>query len=155
MGLGVIDEPLQIMFTEKAVIIGIIAVNLPFMVLTLQSVHRGHRPRRRGGGLQPGRRPVAPCSAACCGRWPCPASLAGTILSFILAMNAYATPVLLGGPLFKMMAPLVYNQFPAQTTGRSARAIAFVLMTATLALTASANLLTQRRYRRGPGGQPT
>src|SRR6185503_4904485 len=35
--LGAIDVPLQIMFTEKAVIIGIIAVNLPYMVLTLQS----------------------------------------------------------------------------------------------------------------------
>ena len=92
-------------------IIGIIAVNLPFMVLTLQSVHRGHRPHRRGGGLQPRRRPVARCSAACC--WPLalPGILAGTILTFILAMNAYATPVLLGGPQFKMMGPLVYGQF--------------------------------------------
>src|SRR3979411_3336668 len=39
--LGAIDTPLQIMFTEKAVIIGIIAVNLPYMVLTLQSVLEG------------------------------------------------------------------------------------------------------------------
>src|ERR1700757_508303 len=37
MGLGLIDKPFEIMFTEKAVIIGIIAVNLPFMVLSLQS----------------------------------------------------------------------------------------------------------------------
>ncbi len=45
--------------------------------------------------------------------WPLalPGILAGTILTFILAMNAYATPFLLGGPLFKMMAPLIYNQF--------------------------------------------
>ena len=41
MGLGVIDRPLEIMFTEKAVVIGIIAVNLPFMVLSLQSVIEG------------------------------------------------------------------------------------------------------------------
>ena len=38
MGIGLIDRPLEIMFTEKAVVIGIIAVNLPFMVLSLQSV---------------------------------------------------------------------------------------------------------------------
>ena len=56
--LGVIDAPLQIMFTEKAVIIGIIAVNLPYMVLTLQSVLEGIAPQRRGGGIQPGRRPL-------------------------------------------------------------------------------------------------
>src|SRR3954449_8744666 len=41
LNLGAIDAPLQIMFTEKAVIIGIIAVNLPYMVLTLQSVLEG------------------------------------------------------------------------------------------------------------------
>ena len=48
--------------------------------------------------------------------WPLalPGILAGTILTFILAMNAYATPVLLGGPQFKMMGPLVYDQFAGQ-----------------------------------------
>src|SRR5262249_32478540 len=39
--LGVVNAPLQIMFTEKAVVIGVIAVNLPYMVLTLQSVIEG------------------------------------------------------------------------------------------------------------------
>src|SRR6185437_10325892 len=41
MQLGIIREPLQIMFTEGAVVAGIIAVNLPYMVLTLQSVIEG------------------------------------------------------------------------------------------------------------------
>ena len=36
------------------------------------------------------------------------------ILTFILAMNAYATPVLLGGPKFQMMGPLVYGQFAVE-----------------------------------------
>src|SRR3546814_17822024 len=38
VGFGIVDVPLDMMFTEGAVIVGIIAVNLPFMVLTLQSV---------------------------------------------------------------------------------------------------------------------
>src|SRR5882724_9836619 len=41
MQIGIITQPLQIMFTEGAVIAGIIAVNLPYMVLTLQSVIEG------------------------------------------------------------------------------------------------------------------
>src|SRR5471030_3096399 len=41
MGLGLIQQSIEIMFTEKAVIIGIIAVDLPFMVLSLQSVIEG------------------------------------------------------------------------------------------------------------------
>ena len=66
--------------------------------------------------------------------WPLalPGILAGTILTFILAMNAYATPFLLGGPLFKMMAPLIYNEFTQKTNWPFGGAIAFILMTVTL-----------------------
>ena len=35
-----------------------------------------------------------------------PGFAAGAIFCFILTMNAYATPVLLGGPQFVMMGPL-------------------------------------------------
>jgi putative spermidine/putrescine transport system permease protein len=82
--------------------------------------------------------------------WPLalPGVLAGTILCFILAMNAYATPFLLGGPLFKMMAPLIYNQFTQQTNWPFGGAIAFILMAVTLSLTLAANLLVQRRAAR-------
>ena len=76
-----------------------------------------------------------------------PGILARSILTFILGMNAYATPVLLGGPKFKMMGPLVYGQFQLNNWPFGASA-AFVLMTATLVLTATANLLVQRRLRR-------
>ena len=68
-----------------------------------------------------------------------PGVLAGTILTFILAMNAYATPVLLGGPRFQMMGPLVYGQFVQQNNWPFGGAIAFILMTATLLLTLAAN----------------
>jgi len=71
----------------------------------------------------------------------------GTILTFILGMNAYATPVLLGGPKFKMMGPLIYGQFQLNNWPFGA-SVAFILMTATLALTATANILVQRRFRR-------
>jgi putative spermidine/putrescine transport system permease protein len=78
-----------------------------------------------------------------------PGVLAGTILTFILSMNAYATPVLLGGPRFQMMGPLVYNQFVQQNNWPFGGAIAFILMTGTLVLTLTANLLVQQRYRGG------
>ena len=73
-----------------------------------------------------------------------PGISAGAILCFILAMNAYATPVLLGGPQFKMLGPLVYGQFRLNNWPFGA-AIAFIVMAATLALTAAANLLVHRR----------
>ena len=114
MGLGLIDKPLEIMFTENAVIIGIIAVNLPFMVLSLQSVIEGIDRAVEEAAFSLGAPPATMFRRVL---WPLalPGILAGTILTFILAMNAYATPFLLGGPLFKMMAPLVYNQFTQQS----------------------------------------
>jgi putative spermidine/putrescine transport system permease protein len=146
MQFGVISEPLEIMYTESAVVAGIIAVNLPYMVLTLQSVIEGINRNVEEAAFSLGaapmtmfRRVLLPLSL--------PGILAGTILTFILGMNAYATPVLLGGPKFKMMGPLVYGQFQLNNWPFGA-SVAFILMAATLALTASANILVQRRYRR-------
>jgi putative spermidine/putrescine transport system permease protein len=150
--LGLIGAPLEIMFTEKAVIIGIIAVNLPYMVLTLQSVLEGIARNLEEAAFSLGAGPWAMFRRVL---WPLalPGIIAGAIFCFILAMNAYATPVLLGGPQFKMMGPLVFGQFRLNNWPFGA-AVAFVLMTATLILTASANVLGQRRYRRSLYGAP-
>jgi putative spermidine/putrescine transport system permease protein len=146
MKIGVISEPLQIMYTEGAVVAGIIAVNLPYMVLTLQSVIEGINRNVEEAAFSLGAGPVTmfrrvllPLSL--------PGLIAGTILTFILGMNAYATPVLLGGPKFRMMGPLIYGQFQLNNWPFGA-AVAFILMSATLALTATANVLVQRRFRR-------
>ena len=52
-----------------------------------------------------------------------------------------------------MMGPLVFGQFRLNNWPFGA-AVAFVLMTATLVLTASANLLIQQRYGRERSGRP-
>ena len=145
--VGLIDRPIQLMYTEAAVIVGITAVNLPFMVLTLESVIEGIDPAIEEAAASLGappfqvfRRVILPLAM--------PGVLAGTILVFILGMNAYATPILLGGPRFQMMGPLVYNQFAGLNNWPFGAALSFVLMTATLSLSAVSNLLVQRRYRR-------
>lgn len=146
MDIGLTSAPIQIMYTETAVIAGMVAVNLPYMVLSLQSVIEGINRNVEEAAFSLGagpfvmfRRVLLPLAL--------PGVIAGTILSFILGMNAYATPVLLGGPQFKMMGPLVFGQFQLNNWPFGA-AVAFVLMAATLVLTATANLLVQRRYRR-------
>jgi len=147
MEWGIASEPLQIMYTEFAVVVGIIAVNLPFVVLTLQAVlegiDRAIEEAAQGLGAGPWRtfrHVILPLAM--------PGVVAGTILSFILAMNAYATPVLLGGPTFQMMGPTVYNQFAGLSNWPFGAALSFVLMTATLLLTVTSNWAAQRRYRR-------
>lgn len=143
---GITAEPVRFMYTEFAVIVGILAVNLPYVVLTLQSVLEGIDRAVEdaafglgAGPLTMARRVLLPLAL--------PGFVAGAMFCFILTMNAYATPVLLGGPEFVMMGPLVYVQFAAKSNWPFGAAVSFVLMTATLLLTAAANLIVQHRYR--------
>ena len=137
---------LRLMYAESAVIIGIIAINLPFTVLTLQSVFEGIDPRLEEAAASMG---AAPSRAFW--RVVFPLALPGVaiaaVLCFILCMNAFATPVLLGGPRFQMMAPLLFWAFNSDNNWPFAAAIAFILMGTTLLLTALANRLIPRRYR--------
>lgn len=145
MDLGITTRPTEIMFTETAVILGIIAVNLPYMVLTLQSVLEGINRNLEEAAFSLGAGPATMFRRVL---WPLtlPGITAGVILTFILAMNAYATPVLLGGPKFMMMAPLVYGQFQLNNWPFAA-AVAFILMLTTLILTVVAGLATRQRFR--------
>jgi putative spermidine/putrescine transport system permease protein len=82
--------------------------------------------------------------------WPLalPGTVAGCVLVFILCMNTYATAVLLGGSQFKMMAPAVYDQFSKGMNWPFGAALAFILLVATLTLTAIGTALLGRRYAR-------
>ncbi len=145
--IGLTVEPIKLLYTPTAVIIGIIAVVLPYMILTLQSVLEGIDYSVEEAALNLGASPsktffriVLPLAM--------PGVLAGTVLVFILCMNAYATPVLLGGPQFKMMAPALYDQIARSTNWPFGAALAFVLMTTTLTLTIISTTVLQRRIRR-------
>ncbi len=94
--VGLATEPVRLLYTPLAVVLGTTGVVLPYMVLTLQSVMEGldlsveEAARNLGANLiQTFRHVVLPMAA--------PGIAAGTMLVFILCMNAYATPVLLGG----------------------------------------------------------
>ncbi|KPF67599.1 ABC transporter permease [Bosea sp. AAP35] len=136
---------ISLLYTSFAVGIGILSINLPYMILTLQSVIEGIDARLEEAadslGADPTRRfwhVVLPLAL--------PGIGTGGILCFILAMNAYATPFLLGGARFQMMAPMLYREFAVNNNWPFAAAIAFILMLTTLTLTAVSGLLVQRRY---------
>lgn len=136
--------PVALMYTPFAVFVGILAVNLPFVVLTLSSVLEGIEGSASEAALSLGATPFAawrlvtlPLSL--------PGVLAAGVLSFILTMNAYATPVLLGGPRFRMMAPMVADEVLQQSNLPFGAAVSFVLMAVTLALTAGVGVLAGRR----------
>ena len=137
---------LELMYTPFAVVAGIVSINLPFVVLTIQSAIETIDIRieeaAQSLGAPPGRQFWLVV-------WPLalPGTAIAGILCFILAMNAYATPYLLGGPRFQMMAPLLYWEFSTNNNWPFASALALILMSTTLVLTACSNVLIPRRYR--------
>jgi putative spermidine/putrescine transport system permease protein len=152
---GVLDVVLQslggrgrldVMYTEGAVIAGIVSINLPFTILILQSVFEGIDPRLEEAAASMGasphrafRRVILPLAF--------PGILIAAVLCFILCMNAFPTPILLGGPRFHMMAPFIYWEFTNNNNWPFSAALAFILTGTTLGLTIFANAVIPRRYR--------
>lgn len=143
--LGLVEHSLQLMYTPTAVVIGTTAVVMPYLILTLQSVLEGmdfsveEAARNLGADFfTTFRRVVLPIAA--------PGVAAGTMLVFILCMNAYATPVLLGGTGLTMMAPALYDQITRASNWPFGSAMALILVGATLLMALLSNWLIHRRY---------
>lgn len=137
---------LDVMYTEGAVIAGIISINLPFTILVLQSVFEGIDPRLEEAAASMGAAP-SPAFRRVILPLAFPGILIAAVLCFILCMNAFPTPILLGGPRFHMMAPLIYWEFTNNNNWPFSAALAFILTATTLGLTLLANAIIPRRYR--------
>lgn len=142
---GIIEEPIKILYTPTAVVIGLVSVLLPFTIITLQSVLDSIPGALEEAGRSLGLSPlhtmfsvVMPLSL--------PGMLAAGAICFCLAMNAYATPVLIGGPSVHMMGPLVYQQISKVTNWPFGSALACVLMAVTLAMTVVSTTVLSKRY---------
>jgi putative spermidine/putrescine transport system permease protein len=146
MSLGITPEPLQFMYTNTAVFIGLMSVMMPFVILTLLGVLEGLDfslfDAAQNLGATPAtafRRVIFPLSI--------PGISAASVIVFTIAMNSYATPVLLGGPEFKMMAPVVYQQFALILNWPFGAALAFILIAVTGAASAISSIMLARQNR--------
>lgn len=110
IGIGLIDHPLSILFTNSAVIIGLVYNLLPFMVLPiLTNVERLDTrlidaARDLGANrLTTFRRVIIPLTM--------PGIIAGSILVFLPAMTIFYIPDILGGAKSTLLGNLIQNQF--------------------------------------------
>lgn len=147
--VGIAGAPVEIMYTTTAVIVGIVAVNLPFVVLTLQSVLEGLNPSVEDAALSLGATPFETWRLVTLPQ-AMPGVVTAAVISFILTMNAYATPVLLGGPGFQMMAPVLADEILAKNNWPMGASLAFVLIAITVTLTVAMHRWLASRL----GGRP-
>jgi putative spermidine/putrescine transport system permease protein len=151
LALGLTDRPVQLLFNTRGVVISLVAILLPYMVLTLTPVIQNIAPALEEAsqslGASPGRMfrdVVVPLSL--------PGVAAGSILVFVLTIAAYATPRLVGGSRLLVMPIFVYDQAMALLDWPFASAVSFVLLVLVLALMALQGRLVERRatWEHGP-----
>jgi spermidine/putrescine transport system permease protein len=133
LAVGVIGEPLPLLYNWWAVILGLVYGYLPFMVLplfaTLERMDGALVEAAADLGARPWetvRRVVLPLSA--------PGLRAGAILVFIPCLGAYLTPDLLGGGKTILIGTLIQNQFASARDWPFGSAVALGLMALVMVL---------------------
>ena len=131
--IGLIHNPLPLLYNNGAVVLGLVYGYLPFMVLplyaTLERLDRNLLEAAADLGARPWSiltRIVIPLCA--------PGIRAGATLVFIPCLGAYLTPDLLGGGKSVMIGNLIQNQFTTARDWPFGSAVSLALMVIVMAL---------------------
>lgn len=134
VGLGVISQPLQIMFTESAVMIGLVYGYLPFAVLPLyasiEQLDFNFVQAAQDLGANNVKvflRVILPLTM--------PGVVAAAIITFIPTLGAYVTPDLMGGGNTFLIGNLLQQQFMTVRDWPFGSALGIILMVMVLAAT--------------------
>lgn len=133
LGAGLTQERISFMPSTGAIIVGLAHALLPYTILTLMSALAGLNPSLEKAAMSLGanrRRTflavVLPLAT--------PGLIGGFILSFSIAISAYATPAILGGPATLLMATAIYGFMTSLLDWSTGAALSVVLVAASLLL---------------------
>ena len=133
LALGLIAEPLPLVFNRFGVVIAMTHILLPFMILPMYSVMRQIPPSyvraARSLGASPSTAFLRVYLPQCV-----PGVGAGALLVFILALGYYITPALLGGSTDQMISYFVADNMGRSLNWGLASALAAILLGAVLLL---------------------
>ncbi|MDJ0684573.1 MAG: ABC transporter permease [Alphaproteobacteria bacterium] len=125
--LGERFEPVEILYNNGAVLIGLVYVHLPFMVLplyaALERLDRSYLEASLdlgAGQFQTFWRVIVPLAM--------PGIVSGLIITFIPTLGSFLTPDLLGGPDSTMIANIIERQFKSANDWPFGSALSFMLM---------------------------
>lgn len=131
MGLGVINQPLNLLYTDGAVLLGLVYTYAPFVVLPIYATLEKMDMRLLeaaqdlyAGRIRTLRKVVLPIAR--------PGILAGAILTFVPCLGAMIAPELLGGGTKMMLGNLIFRQFSDGRNWPFGAALSLVLMAAVM-----------------------
>lgn len=144
-GLHLLAGPRQLSDTYAAVVVVLASVLLPVMILTLESSFGGldlsleNASRDLGAtAMRTFLRVTLPQVV--------PGILAGTSIVFVLSLNAYAIPLLIGGPRVPTMATAMYDSVTVNGNYPRAAVIALLLLIIGLAGIGAYSYLIRRQF---------
>jgi ABC-type spermidine/putrescine transport system permease subunit I len=143
MGMGLIDQPLRIMNTHWAVLIGMVQIHLPVMILPLIAVMARHDGRMVEASANLGasrlgtlRTVILPLSV--------PGIGTGAALVFTLSYTTFVVPQLLGGGNYLNAATMIYEQVVYSLEWSKGSVSALILMVTCLIVLVAIALITNR-----------
>ena len=127
IGMGIIDEPIRLLYTDFAVYVGIVYTYLPFMILPLYANMEKLDWTLLEAAADLGARPFTTFLTITI-PMTLPGIIAGSLLVFIPATGEYVIPDLLGGGNVLMIGRVLYNEFNANVDWPVASAVAIALL---------------------------
>jgi putative spermidine/putrescine transport system permease protein len=144
LALGLTAERIAFMPSTGAIIIGLAHALLPYTVLTIMGSLNGINPSLEQAAMSLGAsrtrtflHVVLPLSL--------PGIAGGFILAFSIAISAYATPAILGGPATQVMATAIYGFMTQLLDWSIGSALAVVLIVSSLLLLYAASRVGARQ----------
>jgi putative spermidine/putrescine transport system permease protein len=144
LGNTVIHWPVQMLFTERGVLVGLVHFSMPTMILLLAAAISHIDPAYERAAASLGARPARvfwrvtlPLSM--------PGIVSGSLVVFAWTFSAFPTPELLGGGKVKMIANVVKDLALDSFNWPGAAAFAMVALAVTLVLLAGMGRLTAGR----------
>ena len=133
MGIGIIDQPLEMVHNLTGVVIGMSYIMIPFIVLPLQATMSAIDPMVLQAGSICGASPwrnffkvfIALCR---------PGIFCGALMVFVMSLGYYVTPALLGGAQNMMLPEFIIQQVQSFLNWGIASAAAALLILITLVL---------------------
>lgn len=127
LGIGVIGQPFEMLYTSFATVVAMTHILLPFMILPLYSVMRGIDPSYLRAALSLGAKPI-PAFARIYFPMTLPGLSAGALLVFIISVGYYITPALVGGTDGQMISNIIAFHMQRSNNWELAAALGSLLL---------------------------
>lgn len=146
--LNLITEPLSLLYTKGAIIVGTVYIFLPLMIISLigvmENIDKDLLEAAESLGASKIKaffKVVFPLSL--------PGLIVGTVLVFTGSLTAYTTPQLLGGNKNTVLATLIYQKTMTLGDWQGAATVATIMIFTTLVVIKGINFLASKMDKRG------